>query len=284
MESDLKIQLGILGENISYTKSPLLHSLINNHRNVNLEYKIYDIPKNKFENNLNDELRKIDGFNITIPYKEKIIPYLDYIDPVAKQIGAINTVVVKNKRFFGYNTDIIGFIKTVKLHIKEFNKYFPVLIGYGGVSKAVIFGLEKLGFSQCAVIGGLNDSERENIIRNISPSLQMKIVNMIPSDLPKLWINATPIGTNKFPNIPNDFIKINANDFLLDLNYSPNPTYLQKWFDNIHHKVAKSQMSNNVKSVNGIYMLIYQGIASEEIWFPKINFVNLNIRKIIGKM
>ncbi|MEA3500573.1 MAG: hypothetical protein U9R41_06135 [Candidatus Marinimicrobia bacterium] len=290
MKSNSKIQLGILGENISYTKSPLLHNLISKQKNINLDYKIFDVSESEFEKFIINQLREINGFNITIPYKESVIPYLHYIEQTAEKIRAVNTVKVKNNKFYGYNTDIIGFIKTIKLHILNYKKYFPVLIGYGGVSKAVIFGLEELGFSNCAVIGGLDNSERKEMINNISPKLKIKITENIPTNLPILWINATPIGTNNFPKISDNFIKIRKNDFLFDLNYSPNPTHLQKWFINSHSpvragKAVKLQRNDNkIKSVNGIYMLIYQGIASEEIWFPNINFVNLNIENIVEEI
>ena len=279
MELNSKIQLGILGESISYTRSPYLHNLISEHEDINLDYKIFDVPKDKLENYMNNQLIKIDGFNVTIPYKETVIQYLSNIDPIAKKIGAVNTIAVQNNRFYGYNTDIVGFVKAVKLHILNYKKYFPVLIGYGGVSKAVIFGLEELGFYRCSIIGGLDDNERNEMIKNISSLLRMKIVGNIPSDLPILWINATPIGTEKFSDISINFIKTKKNDFLFDLNYSPNPTYLQKWF------IKKNGFGQSeIRSINGIYMLIYQGIASEEIWFPKINFVNLKIEKIINKI
>lgn len=275
MKSNSKIQLGILGENISYTKSPLLHNLISKQKNINLDYKIFDVPESKFEKFMKDQLREINGFNITIPYKGSVIPYLHYVEPIAEKIGAVNTVKVKNKKFYGYNTDIIGFIKTIKLHILDYEKYFPVLIGYGGVSKAVIFGLKELGFSQCAVIGGLNNSERKKMISNISPLLELTISEEIPSDKPVLWINATPIGTNKFSKIPNNFIKIGKDDFLFDLNYSPDPTHLQMWF-----RINKNFLygkQDEMKNINGINMLVYQGIASEKIWFPNIIFENLKI-------
>ncbi len=282
MKSNSKIQLGILGENISYTKSPLLHNLISEQKNINLDYKIFDVVKNKSKFFIKDQLRKIDGFNITIPYKESVIPYLYYIEPIAEKIGAVNTITVKNKKFYGYNTDIIGFVKTIKSHIQNYKKYFPVLIGYGGVSKAVIFGLEDVGFSKCTITGGFDYKERKEMIKNVSSLLQMKIVENIPTDLPILWINATPIGTKKLSDIPENFIKVGKNDFLFDLNYSPNPTHLQKWFLSKNNLVNDRQ--NEVRSINGAYMLIYQGIASEEIWFPNINFVNLKIEKIINKI
>ena len=282
MKSNSKIQLGILGENISYTKSPLLHNLISEQKNINLDYKIFDVVKSKLEFFIKDQLRKIDGFNITIPYKESVIPYLHYIEPIAEKIGAVNTITVKNKKFYGYNTDIIGFVKTIKSHIQNYKKYFPVLIGYGGVSKAVIFGLEDVGFSKCTITGGFDYKERKEMIKNVSSLLRIEIVENIPTDLPILWINATPIGTKKLSDIPENFIKVGENDFLFDLNYSPYPTHLQKWFLSKNNFVNGRQ--NEVRSINGAYMLIYQGIASEEIWFPNINFVNLKIEKIINKI
>ncbi|MEA1986134.1 MAG: shikimate dehydrogenase, partial [Candidatus Marinimicrobia bacterium] len=141
-----KKQFGLLGENISYTRSPILHNLIGKQKNINFNYEIFDIRKKKLDKFMNSEAQKLDGFNITIPYKEKVIPYLEKIDSAAKKIGAINTIKVIDGKFYAFNTDILGFMKTVQSQISEYQKYFPVLIGYGGVSKAVIFGLEELGF------------------------------------------------------------------------------------------------------------------------------------------
>ncbi|MEA1987233.1 MAG: hypothetical protein U9N76_07075, partial [Candidatus Marinimicrobia bacterium] len=273
--------------------------------NISLNYEIFNIGKKRLDKFMNSEAQKLDGFNITIPYKEKVIPYLEKIDSTAKKIGAINTIKVIDGKFYAFNTDILGFMKTVQSQIPEYKKYFPVLIGYGGVSKAVIFGLEELGFEKCSVTGGLLEKDRTQMKKEVSPLLKMKIVKEIPSDKNILWINATPIGTAKFPKIPNHFIDIKSNDFLFDLNYSPNPTYLQKWFNGLYRKVTETQRNDNkiksinglyrkvaetqrndnkIKSINGIYMLIYQGIASEEIWFPEINFVNLDVGKIVDKI
>ncbi|MEY2905219.1 MAG: hypothetical protein RJA52_1235, partial [Bacteroidota bacterium] len=153
----------------------------------------------------------IKGLNVTIPYKEKIIPYLNELDPVADQIQAVNTIKFNNGKLIGYNTDVIGFEKSLLDFIQ--NKKIPraLILGTGGASKAVKFVLDKLKIPIDFVTSQLNSEylEYHQLMENLS-------------NYP-LIINTTPLGMspniNECPDIP--YEELSTDFYLYDLIYNP---------------------------------------------------------------
>ena len=130
---------GLLGEKLSHSLSPKINKIILEKNNTEGAYKLFEIPKNKLDNFVEAvKLLKIKGFNVTIPYKESIMKYLDCISDEATRIGAVNTVMLKDNKLYGYNTDYFGIevmIKSKNINVK--NKT-AVILGSGGACKAVI--------------------------------------------------------------------------------------------------------------------------------------------------
>ncbi|MCK4813089.1 MAG: shikimate dehydrogenase [Candidatus Marinimicrobia bacterium] len=257
---------GLLGHQIAYSLSPIIHNMI---AREHIDYRLFDISPDKLDKAVFGILSRLSGFNVTIPYKQRIMQYCQEFDPVAKKIGAVNTIHIKKAAWIGYNTDYLGFMRVIKKNIPDYLSYHPVILGYGGVARAVIFGLETLGFHAVSVYGGKQQQERETFIEAISPLLRMQVLDILP-DIPRLWINCTPVGSVKIPDIPEEFIKFRPDDMLYDLNYAPYPTYLEQ--------AANKQ---DILTINGIQMLIYQAIESQSIWMEKDAATDVDIDTII---
>ena len=185
------------------------------------------------------------GLNVTIPYKQAVIALLDELDDTAQQIGAVNTISIKNGKLKGYNTDTIGFINSLKPLLKpQQNK--ALILGTGGASKAVAYALKSLGISYRFV--SRNKEEGQFIYEDLNDEIIKEH---------KLIINTTPLGMvpqeEEFPKIP--YGALTAEHLLYDLIYHPEETvFLQKG------KAKGTQIKN------GYDMLIGQAEAAWEIW------------------
>lgn len=186
------------------------------------------------------------GLNVTIPYKKTIIPFLDEIDEVAKKIGAVNTVVIKDGKTKGYNTDAYGFQQMIKPFFKSHHER-SIILGTGGASQAIAYVLEKLG---CTPIFISRYPEAED-------QFAYEEVNQNMIEACPLIVNTTPVGM--FPNeteeidFPTKYI--NKNNLVIDLIYNPKETIL-----------LKKARENGAWTLNGLTMLHQQAERSWEIW------------------
>lgn len=242
-ESDNKL-FGLLGKDIGYSFSRNYFSNKFAAENLQYEYVNFDLENlSTFKSLL--KRKDISGMNVTIPYKQEVIPFLDGLDPVAKAIGAVNTIVFKDDKRLGYNTDHIGFQKTLLNHLKP-NHDKALVLGTGGASKAVCYVLEQLEIQTLKV------SRNEGQDRKAYHQLTAKDYKEYT-----LLINCTPLGTH--PNTdaypPIDYRHINAEHLLYDLIYNPEVT-------------AFMQMGKNKGAIalNGYQMLVEQAEASWSLW------------------
>lgn len=235
-------KFGIIGRNISYSFSKKYFEdkfqrlMLKNHF-----YDVYDLQDLSDVENIfkNDHLL---GLNVTIPFKEKILPYLDELSDEAEKTGAVNCILIKNKIRKGFNTDVFGFEKTLLLHRKDFHDSALVL-GNGGAAKAVKYVLEKhqIPYQTVSRSGDLNfdNLTAETVSQN------------------RLIIQCTPVGT--FPNIDDclnfPFEGISEKHLIIDLIYNPNYT-----------NFIKKASEKGAKTANGFYMLEQQAEKNWEIW------------------
>jgi shikimate dehydrogenase len=191
-------------------------------------------------NNL--EILKINGLNVTIPYKEKIITYLDEVDKAARIIGAVNTIAKKDNKLIGYNTDYIGFIESFKNNLNFKN---ALILGTGGASKAIQYALNIKNIN-------FDIASRKNNKKYISYDL----INEKIKDY-DLIINTTPLGT--FPDVSKkpkiNYNLINENHFCYDLIYNPEKT-----------SFLKECEKKGARIMNGLEMLKSQAEESWIIW------------------
>ena len=189
---------------------------------------------------------KWNGFNVTIPYKESIIPYLSSVTPFAKEIGAINVIEINNNNLIGHNTDIIGFTSTLKPLIRQ-HHVKALILGNGGASKAVQAGLRQLEIPYDIV------TRQPNNNCFLYSELTKEIIEQHP-----IIINTTSLGMypniGEFPDIPYHYLT--AKHLCYDLIYNPQETLF----------MAKSKQYD-ATTINGLSMLYAQADAAFNIWF-----------------
>lgn len=245
--SNKKISLAVIGNPISHSKSPEIHNNWANDLKLNLEYKAIKVENlTDFMNDfVNSDLL---GFNVTIPYKEEIIDYLDYISPDANSIAAVNTVIKRNGKLEGYNTDILGIELSLKEHISQNSKV--LVLGAGGASRAVIRYLN----NNKIIPSVLNRSESK--LNKLNQDFNIvKISKINPSDNFDILINTTPVGMINNDSPIDLSLLIHNLKFVFDLVYEPEMTTL-----------LMQAKELNIKYLNGYSMLIEQAKQSFKIW------------------
>lgn len=236
---------GIIGYPLSHSFSPGYFAQKFSKLGITAEYKAYPLEKiDQFPQLLKEHHFK--GINVTIPYKEKVIPYLDELDEVASRIGAVNTIKIENGNIKGYNTDAHGFEMSLMDLIDQPKAVKGALIlGTGGAAKAVEYVLNKLNIpfhyvSRNPTKGLTYDQLSENVFKNAN-----------------LIINTTPLGmypkVDQKPEIPYQWI--DENYFLYDLVYNPEKTLF-----------LTEGLQRNAKIKNGYDMLILQAEKAWNIW------------------
>lgn len=241
-------KLGLLGKNISYSFSrAYFKKKFEDEKIDNISYENFDIETIELFPSKVKNIDNLKGFNVTIPYKEAIIPYLDLLDDNAKEIGAVNTIKITNQnKLIGYNTDYYGFTESLKPFLKPHHKK-ALILGTGGASKAVAYSLKELDIAYYFVSRTKKDgidltyeTLTEDIIR------QYQII-----------INCSPVGT--FPNVeacPDIPYKALTNGHILyDLIYNPEETTFLK--------LGKQQ---GAITINGLEMLKLQAEKAWSIW------------------
>lgn len=244
-----KKQFGLIGKNIDYSFSKKYFSeKFEKEKLDNHSYQNFDI-QSVFEITQIIKNPNLVGLNVTIPYKEEIIPFLDTISKKAKKIGAVNTIkILKKGKLKGYNTDFFGFQKSLSNLINENHKK-ALILGTGGASKAVAFALKKLGIQYSFVSQ-----------KNKSNFLAYEELNETIFQEYQIIINCTPLGTfpnlNSCPNIPYNFI--NNSHIAFDLVYNPEETTF-----------LKKAKQNGAMTKNGMEMLVFQAEKAWKIWNKK---------------
>ena len=239
-------RFGLVGKNIEYSFSRAYFSKkfkalgLQDHSYENFDLKnISDFPEILQSNG------SLGGLNVTIPYKEAVIPYLDTVDAKAAKIGAVNTIQFSNEGLIGHNTDAFGFRESLLPMLRDYDK-FALILGTGGASKAIAFTLDELGISYSFV--SRNPTEDQLRYTDLDQSVMKKT---------SLVINCTPLGTypkiELRPDIPYELL--NDRHFLFDLIYNPETTcFLQ------------AGRAKGARTMNGLRMLELQAEKAWEIW------------------
>jgi len=247
MLETIRRRFGLLGRNINYSFSKGYFT--EKFKNENIEgctYENFDLADITDFPQIIENNSDIYGINVTIPYKEQVMQYMDEMSEKASKIGAVNTIkFTKEGKLKGYNTDYYGFMESIKPLLQAHHKK-ALILGTGGASKGVAFALEELGIDYTFV----SRSEKENII-------SYEQINADTFDNYQIVINSSPVGTSpnieEFPLIPYEYFT--ENHIAYDLVYNPAETqFLKK---------AKAQ---GAQTKNGQDMLVYQAEKSWEIW------------------
>ena len=219
---------------------------------INAKYINFEIPSIEDFAEVIESNPELRGLNVTIPYKEQVIPYLDSLSPEANAIGAVNVIRITRKgdksHLKGFNSDVIGFTRSIEPLLERHHKK-ALILGTGGASKAVDYGLRSLGIETKFV----SRTKRPGFFtyEEITPEI-IKDYNII--------VNCTPLGmypnTDVCPTLP--YEAMDSHNFLYDLLYNPDETlFMQKGKE--HGAITK----------NGLEMLLLQAFASWEFWNGK---------------
>ncbi len=217
---------------------------------LNCEYELFSIENINLLNSLLTSNPTLSGLNVTIPYKESVISFLDELDETAKAVGAVNCIKIENdKKLIGYNTDVYGFKQSIKPFLNT-NHERALILGTGGASKAVHFVLKEIGIDCYFVTRDKKNNTSTNLFTY--EELNEYIIHSF-----KLIVNTTPLGMfpniDDAPNLPYEFIT--SSHLLYDLVYNPTET-----------KFLKEGKLKNAICVNGLSMLHQQAEMAWKIW------------------
>lgn len=242
-------KFGLIGYPLGHSFSPDYFNEKFHNEGIDAVYEKYELPVITDLQAIIDYTQDLCGFNVTIPYKEKVMTYLDNVVPEARAIGAVNVVKVTKKDgkpyLEGYNSDLIGFSRSIQPLLQPHHRKALVL-GTGGASKAVLYALHQLGLSTLLVSRHKKDNtiQYEQIDKDV-----MEEYNVI--------VNCTPCGMaphfDECPNLPYDLIT--PRHLLFDLIYNPDETLF-----------LKNGRERGAVTKNGLEMLILQAEGSWEIW------------------
>jgi shikimate dehydrogenase len=237
-------RFALIGHQISYSKSPNIHRYMSKHLNIEFSYDLLDVSHLNLDM-LIKELKQglYDGYNITKPYKEEIIKYVDELTDEARRIGAVNTVYVKHNKIVGDNTDYEGFKGLVKRSKKSVKNKRVYILGTGGAAKAAYHVLKDLEAIPTFVTRDALKVNQETILYK----------DIDPKDL-DIYVQATPVGTYPYDKqciIDKSLVK---NKYVIDLVYRPVKTKILTYAKN---------------GVNGVDMLMIQALKSLSIWLDQ---------------
>ena len=241
---------GIIGYPLGHSFSPGFFNEKFRNEGINAIYEKYELPVITDLQAVLDYTPELCGFNVTIPYKEKVMSYLDHVAPEARAIGAVNVVKItrregKKPYLEGFNSDVIGFVDSIKPVLKPTHKK-ALILGTGGASKAIKYGLQHLGLETVLV----SRSHKNGTItyNEVTPEL-LKEYTVI--------VNCTPCGMSphfdECPTLP--YEALTPEHLLYDLIYNPDET--------LFLKKGKAQ---GATTKNGLEMLLLQAEAGWRIW------------------
>ena len=242
MKKTSEMKCGLIGKPLGHSYSPLIHSCL-----ADYEYKLIELDENEVGSFIKSD--KYDALNVTIPYKQQIIPLLNEVDKDAQAIGSVNVIKFVRKgelvKTIGFNTDIIGFHDSIVPHIRSHHKS-ALILGTGGASKAVAHCLRSLGISIdfASRTSGNGKMAYTDLTEQIVSSHQ-------------IIVNTTPLGmfpnVDACPDIP--YQGISSSHICFDLTYNPAETLF-----------LRKSKQYGADTINGMEMLIGQALAAWRIW------------------
>lgn len=257
----MKTLYGVIGNPIGHSMSPLMHNDAFQEKGIDSHYQPFLVKSEDIEKAVKAlKVLDVQGFNVTIPHKRAIMPLLDEVDPLAEAIGAVNTVVRKGDRFIGFNTDGMGFIRSL-----EESCPFPLdnkavlIIGAGGAARAIFYSMAASGIKNIDICNRTPE-KGEDIIKDCpfpctsaSLSLQQAEQSM---ELYDIIVQTTSVGMHPETNaMPLNVTRIKEGAFISDIIYNPLET-----------KIMKTFRALGGKGDNGIGMFVHQGALAFELW------------------
>ena len=257
----------VIGNPIEHSLSPMLHNYWINENNINALYEKHKLD----ENDLRDlffqvKEKKIDGINVTVPFKKAVIPFLDQLTNEAVKTQSVNTIYLHENKLMGHNTDIIGFKKSIKNFKYDINNKEVFILGAGGVVPSIIFALTQMGVSK--IIVSNRSKEKADNLKNLFQNIEILNWGKIPNF--DMIVNATSVGLKKEDNINLDLSSVGKDKFFYDVIYNPKETNFLK--------IGKN--GGNI-TLNGKMMFVYQALSAFKIWHGIEPDINEDVIKLL---
>lgn len=256
----MKDKYGILGYPLGHSLSPYMHSRYNFYLNNGSGYDAYEIASDDLESSLKElHTAGVKGLNVTIPYKQAVIPYLSSMDESAAIVGAVNTLKYTAEGYIGYNTDVTGLRNCLIKNGLELKGRNVLILGAGGAARAAAYVAVRSGCKSLYILNRKLEKAGA-VCRDFGgSSYDYSCLNTLP-DTPFFVFQTTSVGM--YPHIedmlPLPDEMLNRFEAAVDLIYNPMPT-----------RFLEKLSQRGIKTVTGFDMLIEQGLASRSIWNPE---------------
>jgi len=256
--------LGLIGDPIKHSRSPVMQNAALSHLGADYVYVPFPVTQEQLGVVLEGfKAVGVVGFNVTIPHKQAIVPYLSQVSPMAQAVGAVNTVWRTERGWEGTNTDVLGFIAPLKEERHKWSQAEVIILGNGGSARAVVAGCLELGVKQVHVVGR-NLERLQAFQQSWSTPLMIHPWHELPDLLSEttLLVNTTPIGMS--PNVhqtpvEGDLLaRLPKGAILYDLIYNPRPT-----------RFLELGRSLDFLTIDGTEMLVQQGAAALQLWLDE---------------
>ncbi len=258
-------KLCVIGNPIAHSKSPILHNHWISKNNLDCAYEKKLLLKEnlkEFVQQLRDG--EINGANVTVPFKNEILKYVDQVSETAQKTQSVNTLSIQNNQIVGDNTDVYGIEKSLQLIDFSFTKKTVFIIGAGGVSPSAIQALKNLGISNFYITN--RTREKADNLKNLFDNIN--VINWGEIKQADIYLNTTSVGLNENDSLDLDFSDV-KNKLFYDVIYSPEKT-----------KFLLDAENNQNMISNGKMMFIYQAQASFKIWTglePSVTNTEINL-------
>ena len=257
----------VIGNPIEHSLSPKLHNYWIKTNNIDAIYEKQKLDENELEQLiLQIKQKKIDGVNVTVPFKKVIIPFLDELTSEAKSTQSVNTLYLKDNKVIGHNTDIVGFEISIKKSKFDVSNKDIFILGAGGVVPSIIFALNKMKVSKIKISN--RTKEKADNLKKLFNNIEIIEWGKVPNF--DMIINATSVGLKKGDHINLDFSLTSKNSFFYDVIYNSRETNFLKTGKNM----------GNI-TLNGKLMFIYQALSAFNIWHGIEPNVNEDVIKLL---
>ena len=257
----------VIGNPIDHSLSPALHNYWIKNNGINAVYEKRKLNVNELgQLILQIKEKKIDGINVTVPFKKVIIPYLDKLSAESEKTQSVNTIYLKDKKIIGHNTDIVGFETSIKKSNYNLNNKEVLILGAGGVVPSIIFALIRMKVSKIKISN--RTKEKAENLKKLFKNIEVIEWGEVSSC--DMIINATSLGLKKEDNINLNSSLISKNKFFYDVIYNPRETNFLKIGKNL----------GNI-TLNGKLMFIYQALSAFYIWHGIKPEIDENVIKLL---
>lgn len=258
----------IIGSPVSHSLSPKLHGFWLKQMGIKGDYDAVNVPPEYLVKTVKKLPEKFVGGNVTIPHKEKVLMLCDEVDELARKVGAVNTLVFRDSKICGYNTDVFGFMEN--LHVAGVKPTKALVLGAGGAARAVIVGLKQAAVN--VVITNRTLDKAEKLAKEFGCDvIEWEHKEVILGEI-DLVVNTTSLGMKGQDELAIDLSGLPKNAVVNDIVYNPLETAL-----------LKQARELGLKTVDGLGMLLYQAVQGFEFWFGKKPEVTPELREYIVK-